>query len=291
MGMLLSFYSIIKGDVVDETYNSDFFSGALIGIANLIPGVSGGTMAVLLGIYDVIIDAIQSCFKPSKKMIQSLVFLMILGLGAVVSIVLFSSVFLWVLSSSAVLVSYFFIGLIVGSIPSILNWTAGSQKSPHSLISVFVGVLVFFAMIWFAFQQSGTTMVNISSHSQEPWYMALSGFIAAASMIVPGISGSLVLVIMGAYVPIIQAISTINISMLIWLVVGAILGIILTSRLIHVCLNQHFRVMQAIILGLVVGSIFQLFHPITFDLVGLKSLVLCLMGAFLAKRLSKINPS
>ena len=111
-------------------------------------------------------------------------------------------------------------------------------------------------------------------------------------MIVPGISGSLVLVIMGAYVPIIQAISTINISMLIWLVVGAILGIILTSRLIHVCLNQHFRVMQAIILGLVVGSIFQLFHPITFDLVGLKSLwFLCLMGAFLAKRLSKINPS
>ena len=105
--MLLSFYSIIKGDVVDETYNSDFFSGALIGIANLIPGVSGGTMAVLLGIYDVIIDAIQSCFKPSKKMIQSLVFLMILGLGAVVSIVLFSSVFLWVLSSSAVLVFIF----------------------------------------------------------------------------------------------------------------------------------------------------------------------------------------
>lgn len=181
----------------------EFLKGILIGIANIIPGVSGGTMAVSMGVYDKLILAITGIRKHFKK---SVLTLLPYFLGAVAGIGILSFVVKQALSVYPLQTSGLFIGLITGGLPVIIKKVKGARIGVSNIILF----LAFFALV------VGMAVINGSEGTATDITLSISsmiqlffvGMIAAATMIIPGVSGSLVLMILGFYNLIISNIST-----------------------------------------------------------------------------------
>lgn len=227
--------------------------GAIIGIANIIPGVSGGTMAVVLNVYDRLIYAISSLRKEWRR---HLPFLICIFIGAGFGIIVFSRVIKSLLASYPMQLNLFFVGLIVGSVPLIFRKVRIS-KPPK--LAKGVAFLVFFGlMIALSFvQKDGTvTTLETSFHMTLALRLFWHATIASAAMILPGVSGSLVLVILGSYFTILTAIADFNILLLVPVGLGVIVGIVGGSKLIAILLKRYEGVTFSGILGLVFGSLF-----------------------------------
>jgi putative membrane protein len=181
----------------------EFLKGILIGIANIIPGVSGGTMAVSMGVYDKLILAITGIRKHFKK---SVLTLLPYFLGAVAGIGILSFVVKQALSVYPLQTSGLFIGLITGGLPVMIKKVKGARIGVSNIILF----LAFFALV------VGMAVINGSEGTATDITLSISsmiqlffvGMIAAATMIIPGVSGSLVLMILGFYNLIISNIST-----------------------------------------------------------------------------------
>ncbi len=224
--------------------------GAVIGIANIIPGVSGGTMAVVLNVYDKLIGAVSHFFSNAKK---NLLFLIPIVIGAGAGILAFSKLLEFLLTSFSMPTNYFFIGLILGSIPLIYKNATKDKFRPGSLIPF---ILLFLAMVATIFFSEKTTAVGAVSFS---WPLAFRLFfcsiIAAAAMILPGVSGSMVMVILGCYNLVLTAISNFNIPVLIPVGLGVVIGIVLAAKGIDYCLMHFPQGTYFAILGLIAGSL------------------------------------
>ena len=235
--------------------------GALVGIANIIPGVSGGTLALTMGVYEDLISAISHFFKNVKK---NLKFLLVFGLGAALSILLMSKVISLCLDKFPFPTTLFFIGLIVGGVPLLTRKIRKSKVKPWNLLFL----ITFGVVIGMAFMQEGSNVVSLSHVS--PWMMFvlfLVGMIAAATMVIPGVSGSFVLMLLGFYKPIVSVVSKLtdfsqlghNLLILIPFGFGVLIGIILIAKLIEFLFNKYELSTYYAILGFLVASIFALF--------------------------------
>lgn len=253
-----------------------FLKGILIGLANIIPGVSGGTIAVILGIFDNLINAINNFWRDIKK---NLIFLTPIVSGALFSILFFSSVLKFCLWKYSLPTNLFFVGLVFGSIPLIYKKaTKNNFNAYHFICAVIATLFVIFI--------SNARINNISEISENVSLILiikifLGGILAAIAMIIPGISGSFIMVLLGLYPTIINAISNIpqcilNLSNKTLLVntgatissfaLGIFLGIILASRLISVLLDKFYAITYFFILGLVIGSIYGIVaSPMTYQ--------------------------
>ncbi|MDE7234103.1 MAG: DUF368 domain-containing protein [Ruminiclostridium sp.] len=331
------------------------FYGLVFGIANIIPGVSGGTMLVVFGCYDKVCGALTLNLKEIKK---NIVFLIFFGIGAVIGILGFAFVISWLFENCPVQTNLFFMGLILGSVPLILRNATVSEKFRPSCIAPFLIGLA--AVVGLTLLQSGSAAdglkvmvsggtVIVTNPSGNPavesWSIeaetdfsgitvaggdyrveykpgtvdkikgifGLSGegegipntivpknpslapgetvvipiaggtlgefeavsryamstglfvklllatFVAAVAMIIPGVSGSFVMVTLGTYAPVIGAIKELDLLTLVPVAVGAIGGIVLGARLVTF-LMKRFRLMTfSVILGLVAGSVFAVF--------------------------------
>ena len=127
-----------------------------------------------------------------------------------------------------------------------------------------------------------TTVLSIYHYS----FLILSGFIAAGSMVIPGISGSLMLILMGSYYIILNAVSEFNIPIIMSVGIGALLGIILFTKIIEYCLKHFPSHSYFLILGLIIGSLPKLWPDFAFDIQGLVGLVSCIIGIYLSQKLS-----
>ncbi len=258
----------------------DFFKGILIGIANVIPGVSGGTIAVVLGIFDQLIDAINNFYKKDFK--RHLKFIFPIALGAVCGIVAFSSLIEYCLNKYSFQTSMFFVGLVVGSIPLILKniKQGGSVGFKQTVLPVAISFITVVMLSLLGNREADMSQEIIISASST-LFLFFGGMLASASMVVPGVSGSFVMVLLGIYPTVIHAISAIkdylanptnfslllNISyILVPLGIGTLLGIVLVSKLISTLLNKVYSLTYSVILGLIFGSIFGIFNePITYQ--------------------------
>lgn len=242
----------------------DAFKGFLIGIANIIPGVSGGTLAVLTGLYDVIIYNLSHFFEHPWRAIKDLFFVFC---GAIIGVA--SGYFLigWLLLPNFPLeMCFLFAGLIIGGLPLIMRECKGSRldikKSCIFLVSFAILIVLAFLKV-----------LNVSGTSKEvlltpinALIMVLLGFIAAFSMIVPGISGSVILLSLGYYNTIINIIKyafqeffTFNFSggnffLLVLFAIGVLIGIIVSSKVIEFLIRRFFYQTYVGIIGLVLGS-------------------------------------
>ena len=232
----------------------NFLCGAVIGVAEIIPGVSGGTLAVLLGVYDKLIAAISRLKENFKK---NLLFLVPVVLGMGVSILALSHVIGYLLEHYPMAVNFFFLGLIVGIIPMILRRATKGGLQPVSLIPFFLTLAAMVAL--FAVPKllgTETSGAVIETMSAGVFFRFLGvGALAALCFILPGISGSMIMVIFGIYNSVIAAISKLNIVMLIPVAIGALGGLLFGARLVDVCLKKAPRAAYMAILGLVLGSI------------------------------------
>lgn len=353
------------------------FYGLVFGIANIIPGVSGGTMLVVFGCYDKVCGALTLNLKEIKK---NLVFLIFFGIGAALGILGFAFVISWLFENCPVQTNLFFMGLILGSVPLILRSATVSEKlRPSCLAPFLIGLAAVVGLTILqnsaasdgltvevspAGNTSVVTVTNTSDNAVKSWAieaetdfsgltllsddftlgyeagtvekikgifglgdncekapntivpknpslaagesvsftaegaalgeyeavsryamstglfvkLLLATFVAAIAMIIPGVSGSFVMVTLGTYAPVIGAIKNLDVLTLVPVAVGAVAGIILGARLVTF-LMKRFRLMTfSVILGLVAGSLYAVF-PVGF---GLNFATLIGAAAFLA---------
>ena len=300
MVMLLNSYLIIKLMITRFlNFLQAFiivFKGMLIGIANLIPGVSGGTVAVLLDIYDRLIFSFNALISRSSDAKKSLLFLIQIMVGVLISILVFSNVLLSLISTREIELSFLFIGLIIGSIPTVLRYETNTSgpKILHGLKWRLPNRMEF---IWFSLAfglMIGLTLISHSglSHTGPEWinswwYLILCGIVAAASMVIPGLSGSLMLIIMGAYSLILNAVSQFDGSFLAPFIVGILIGFIVMVRLVSWCLHHHLRKSLWAITGFLCGSILTLWHPLPHSFLGIKYLLFIGVGIILVEKLQR----
>lgn len=242
--------------------------GFIIGVANIIPGVSGGTLAITLGIYEKLINIISHFFKNIKENIK---FLLPIIIGAVLSILILSNVISYSLDKFPLQTTLFFIGLILGGIPMLCEKIKkGSKKSRFSNILIFL--ITFSIVTVFGFIGTGNNVVNLSNPGFIGYILLfVVGVIAAATMIIPGISGSFMLMMLGYYEPIINTIKDLthfsnifhNILILIPFGIGIIIGIVLIAKLIEMLLNKYPIKTYYGIIGFVLASIISILLPLT----------------------------
>lgn len=235
--------------------------GFILGIANIIPGVSGGTLAITLGIYEDIISAISHFFSNLKKNIK---FLIPIGIGAVLSILLLSKVINFSLNNYPVATTLFFIGLIVGGIPLIFKNVEGKNIKASYIVSFILPFILVLSLTFMNRHNNSFNLVNIDL--VKILILFFVGVIASATMIIPGISGSFVLMLLGFYKPIVNTISNLtdfsllshNLLVLIPFGLGVVIGIVLIAKLIEYLLKKHEVLTYYAILGFIISSIASL---------------------------------
>lgn len=247
----------------------DIIRGAVIGIANIIPGVSGGTMMVTMGIYDKLIGSITGIFKQFKKSMKTL-FPYIVGMA--VGIGAFSFLLTRLLLPKAPLPTAFaFIGLIIGGVPMLVKklMQAGKKetKGTSPVLCILVFVLFFALIIGMQFMGEGADR-TVTPSVVNMLLLLVMGVLAAAAMVVPGVSGSLLLLAFGFYNPVTEAITgfisatfDFNLKVMVEYAlilapfgVGVLLGIFFVAKLIEWLLAHKEKLTYCGILGLVCAS-------------------------------------
>lgn len=234
--------------------------GIVFGVANVIPGVSGGTMLVVFGIYDQLTEAISGV----KAIIKNIVFLLFFGVGAGVGILGFAKLIKFLFDNFGVQTNMYFIGLILGSVPMIYRMgTAENKVKPLCIVPFLIsGALVV-----------GLTMLQNSMGNAEQAAEMIAGFdplmtvkllvfafIAAVAMIIPGLSGSFVMLLLGVYQTVISAIqiNDLNFYVIIPVAIGVVLGIILGAKIISTLMKKFRLMAYSAIMGLVIGSVYAI---------------------------------
>lgn len=228
-----------------------------MGAADIVPGVSGGSIALIAGIYQELLDSINSFKLENLKLLTKLElkaffkavngsFLLSLLLGILTSIFVLSSVITYLMSNHPIPLWSFFTGLILVSafliLKEIQRWHLG----------VVMAVIVGTAMAWWVTNLPPTTTPNAI------WFTFVSGAIAICAMILPGISGSFILLILGQYEPILQAVNDRNFLKLIVFAAGCAVGILSFSRVVSWLLRKYHSATIGLLSGFMLGSVNEL---------------------------------
>jgi putative membrane protein len=266
--------------------------GMIIGIANIIPGVSGGTLMITLGIYQDVIETISHFFKNIKK---SLKLVIPIGIGMILSILILSKIISVCLEKFPYPTTFFFIGLIIGGIP--LLWKKVSA-SKYKYSNWLVFLITFGIILTFAFLKSGDNVISLENMSFTGYLgLFLVGMLSAATMVIPGISGSFVLMLVGYYEPIVNTIKDLtnmsllshNLLILIPFGLGIVIGIILVAKLIEWLLNKYPIKTYYGVLGFVIASIISIIMPLLNSSVSIIqviiSIILLIVGGIIAYKL------
>ncbi len=236
--------------------------GFFIGIANIIPGVSGGTLMISLGVYEDIIHAISHFFTDIKKHIALLLFL---GLGGGAALVLMSRVITYALEFYQLPTILFFIGLILGGTPMLYKRIKGQAKSAGNVL---VFLLMFSIVAGMTFMDSGSRVADLTVMTPLSYGMLFfAGIVAAATMVIPGVSGSFMLILLGYYEPVLNTINALtafenvphNLIILGVFALGLAVGIVLVAKLIEFLINRFEVKTYCGILGFVFASVLSIF--------------------------------
>ncbi|WP_417223652.1 DUF368 domain-containing protein [Amphritea sp.] len=231
-----------------------FFKGAMMGAADVVPGVSGGTIAFITGIYEELINTIKGfnpaalkvLFKQGPAAFWRQVngsFLLVLLAGIVTSIATIAGGVLFLLSNYPILLWSFFFGLILASVWLVMSHI---EKWDMNLVSSFIiGSIIAY---W---------VTSIAPVSVEPTAMMvfISGAIAICAMILPGISGSFILLLLGMYAHILAAVKGVDLELIGLFMLGCIVGIMSFSRVLSWMFSHHHQVTLALLAGFMLGSL------------------------------------
>lgn len=272
-----------------------FLKGMILGSAMIIPGVSGGTLAISLGLYERIINTISHFFKDFKK---NLLFVINLGLGVLASLILGALILNYTFEHYPIPTIIFFIGLLIGSIPSLLKRV--DLRNTLRISNVFY-FLVGVSIVLCVYLLKGNNNVVFSNNFNliQTIKLVLVGVVAAATLVVPGISGSFMLMILGYYEPILKTITdfikmnniTNNLIILIPFGIGVVLGIIVISKIIEFLFKKYETKTYYAVIGFLVASIIEiiisLFSYTTNIIQIIISIVLFVLGLLLTLKVFK----
>lgn len=222
-----------------------FVKGILAGIGAITPGLSGGVLMVVFGIYEPLVRWLADI---RKKFMPNLRYFLPVGIGGVIGVIAFSAVIDFAFDNFAAQFTWLFIGFISGTIPSLLR-TASEQgrKNWHWLLLAVFAVGIYFFMTW---------MKTIRSVTMEPsfWGWVLSGALTGLGLVVPGMSPSNFLLYLGLYQPMANGIKNLDLGVILPLILGVVLVIFLFARVVSWLFSKHHTLMYHIIIGIVIGS-------------------------------------
>lgn len=234
--------------------------GFFMGIANIIPGVSGGTLAITMGIYERLIEAISHFFGKLK---ENILFLLPIGIGAVLSILLGSKVIAYSLEEYPLPTILFFAGLILGGIPMLYKKIKGN----FNVKNVIIFILTFAFVIGIMFLKSSKDVSFENMNIISYLLLFIVGVVAAATMIIPGISGSFMLMVMGYYKPILNTINDLtsfnnifeNMLILIPFGIGVLVGFVVIAKILEYLFKKFEVPTYFGIIGFVLSSLIGIF--------------------------------
>lgn len=226
-----------------------------MGSADVVPGVSGGTMAFILGIYEELIDSIRAMVNLTaiKLLLQFKIkaaldilpwkFLAAIGLGILLAIFSLAKFLEWMLINQPVLLWSFFFGLVLASIVTVSKRV--KSWGPVTLISALIGAVMAYIIVG---------LVPLETPN-APWFLFLSGALAICAMILPGISGSFILVLLGKYQYVLSAVNNRDFVTLFLVAAGAGVGIVTFAQILGWLFKRYHDITVAVLIGLMLGSL------------------------------------
>lgn len=279
----------------------EILKGLVVGIANIIPGVSGGTLAIVMGIYNDLIDAVDNFFKTPIKVLKKMwpiILGVVIGIGS--SIIGISAL----LEKSPIITTMLFVGFMVGVIPLIIKDVDGKKVEKKDIISFGIFFILIVMIPFLPINMSSSANLN------NFFINLIVGGIIAFSIVVPGVSGSMLLMAMGYYKPLTELASTTikaalkfdfnllfsNALIIIPFGIGAIIGIVLTAKLMKFLISKYPKAANWGILGLIVASPFPIIIELNLRdagvlniLVGIVAFVIGFLAPMLTEKLNKSN--
>ena len=261
---------------------SRFLKGLILGAAAIAPGVSGGALAVIFGLYDKITYFIAHLNKNFK---ENLLYFLPVGLGGLVGVLAFSRIIEYLFRYHEVEVKYAFIGLILGTIPLVVG-EANKKGYKHKYLIAFI---ITFSITMIVAYLEKSEFNHIVEAGTSPFSLIVYGAIIGFGTIIPGISSSIMLMFIGAYEIVIGAISNIQPLMLFYLGIGFVLSLFLFAKIISLLFERAYGITYYAILGLVLGSVISIFPGFapTFDY--FLNLIILITCSCLSYSLSKIG--
>lgn len=254
-----------------KRFFTNMAKGGAIGLAMIIPGVSGGTLAVLLGVYDKIIDSVGNLFKKFK---ESFLFLLPIALGAVLAFAALYYPLKYALIYAPFPTIMLFAGLMLGSIPDLIKKSEKNGFKKFDTIGLALACLLVIGICFIP----NLGDVNLSADMEVWQYFLLlfMGMLASCALVVPGVSGSMLMLIFGYYQPLLATISALKVSfghsllVLATFAVGLVIGFFTIAKLMQFLLKRFRRATYWSIVGFVIGSIpaviITFFHEYAHDL-------------------------
>ena len=221
------------------------FQGLLIGVGGILPGVSGGVLCIVFGIYKPLMEVLAS---PVQKLREHWKTLLPVALGSAAGFFLLVHLVSAVMEKYEALATCVFAGLILGTLPSLVRTAGTGKRSPSSYAAFLISFACFFAL--FSFLEQGGGMQITPSFL---WFL-LAGAIWGISIVLPGLSSSAVLIFLGLFEPLVEGAKRLDFGVLIPLALGGVGVIVLLSRLINRLYEKHFSVMSHAIIGIVLAT-------------------------------------
>lgn len=246
-----------------------FIKGIVLGVAFVIPGVSGGTLAVLLGIYEELIEAASNFYKNMVNFKKYFMYLLPIGLGIIFSVAVFAKLIKFGLDKAPIITILIFLGMIIGGIPALVRNVKGTKINLKDMTLMLVGLIIVISMLIFHRSNSNVVLTNMSITGYITLFLV--GAIAAVTMVVPGISGSFTLMLIGYYEPILNLVNDItsfknlgpNLILIFIFMLGVFIGIIFISKIIEWCLKHYKRETYYAIIGFVLSSIISVIYEVS----------------------------
>lgn len=249
----------------------NILKGFAMGTSDLVPGVSGGTIALLLGIYNQFIASISGIF--SRRFWPSFTFLIPIIIGMLLAMGSLSNLFNYLLSQHHIPTMFFFGGLIIGIVPYLLkisNYKTSFTTKHYMMVIAGIAILIVITLMNNGDKHAGETL-TLSTGLIIKYFIA--GMCASSAMLLPGISGSFMLLVFGVYGTVMLAISEVvklnftGLPILLAVGFGVLAGFIISSKIIQYFLTHHKLMTFALIIGFVVGSLFAVFPGLPTNIV------------------------
>ncbi|HFU7176066.1 TPA: DUF368 domain-containing protein [Staphylococcus aureus] len=272
----------------------NILKGFAMGTSDLVPGVSGGTIALLLGIYNQFIASISGIF--SRRFWPSFTFLIPIIIGMLLATGSLSNLFNYLLSQHHIPTMFFFGGLIIGIVPYLLkisNYKTSFTTKHYMMVIAGIAILIVITLMNNSDKHAGETL-TLSTGLIIKYFIA--GMCASSAMLLPGISGSFMLLVFGVYGTVMLAISEVvklnfaGLPILLAVGFGVLAGFIISSKIIQYFLTHHKLMTFALIIGFVVGSLFAVFPGLPTNIVmWFVSLVVFIIGFIVSLTLGRIT--
>ena len=280
LGFMNYIYTVIKGFI--------------IGASMLVPGFSGGTMAMILGIYDKLISSLSGILTFSKnenyfiKNKFNFLFLIFFCAGSLLGMVIISKPLSNLIERYYTVSSFFFMGAALGGFNTVYNKTKEYKFNFVSIIYILLGAAIVYliSIIPEGFFSSSSDRSEVFMY----FILIIAGLIVAIAMILPGISVSYMFLLLGIYQETIDAVHNLYFPYLIPLAVGAILGVVLTTKILEYWMEHYVKASYLVISGFVLGSIIQVFPGIPKGIEWALCPIMFLAAYFLIRLLQRFDP-